>query len=151
MGLWTSDIPNIVFARVTEDFSEELKEKYEFEMTKVKYPFMEEAQVSWNKFSTSQVSDTPPEFPYITIIELPGQERGQTLDGNSLNAALFTFQVDVFDNQSEARAGECMDEVTRVMKTMRFDINSMPYPNNSQQEYRKTARFSRIIGFNDIL
>lgn len=151
MSLWTSQIPDIIFARVTEDFSEDLKKKYGFKMTKVKYPWMEEAQITWNKFSTSQVSDTPPEFPYVTIIELAGSERGKDLEGNSLNAAVFTFQVDVFDNVSEARTKNCMDEVTRIMKTMRFQIPTMASFDSKPQEYRMTARFSRVIGAGDFL
>lgn len=149
--MWTMDIPTQVFTRVTEDFSPELKSKYGFKMTKVKYEWMDEAEIIWNKFSTSQISESPPEFPYITIIELPGQERGQDLEGSSLNAALFTFQVDCIDNVNESRARNCMAEVVRIMKTMRFQVKEMPSFDSRPQEYRMTARFSRVIGYNDIL
>lgn len=149
--LWTSEIPTIVFARVTEEFSQGLKTKYGFAATKIKYPWMDEAEYVWNKFSTSQISETPPEFPYITIIELPGVEQGQDLEGKEINAATFTFQVDVFDNQSETRVKNCMAEIVRIMKSMSFSITSMPSFESRPQEYRQTARFSRIIGFNDPL
>lgn len=151
MGVWTSDISDIVYTRVTEDFSEELKKKYKIEKTEVTFPVTGETQVTWNKFSTSQVSDTPPKFPYITIVELPGAERGQDLEGTSINAALFTFQIDVYCNGSiagqnaETVAKKCMAEITRTMKTMRFSANAMPSFDSKPQEYRMTARFSRVI------
>lgn len=149
--LWTMDIPTIVFSRVTSEFSEELKTKYGIKKTTVKLPGMTEPIVTWNKFSTSQVSESPPEFPYITIIELPGQERGQDLEGSTINGALFTFQVDVYDNVGDSRPKNCMAEITRIMKSMRFQVNAMPSFDSKPQEYRMTARFSRVIGYNDNL
>jgi hypothetical protein len=149
--IWTDEIPTIVFVRVTEEFSKDLKKKYGFKATKVKYEWMDEAEYVWNKFSTSQVSETPPEFPYITIIQLPGQEIGQDLEGTSINGGLFAFQVDVYHNASESAAKECMSEVTRIMKSMRFDVSVMPSFESKPQEYRMTARFSRIIGAGDAL
>lgn len=145
MAIWTFEIPTIVFSRVMSDFSEDLKTKYKMQKIKVN------GVTTWKNFSTSQVSETPPVFPYITIIELPGAERGQDLEGSSINAALFTFQVDVFDNQNESRAKNCMAEVTRIIKTMRFSVNSMPSFDSKPQEYRQTARFSRLVGQSDIL
>lgn len=145
MAIWTFSIPDIVFSRVMNDFSEDLKTKYKMQKIKVN------GITTWKNFSTSQVSETPPVFPHITIIELPAAERGQDLEGTSINAALFTFQVDVFDNQSESRAKNCMAEVTRIMKTMRFSVNAMPSFDSKPQEYRMTARFSRIIGASNSL
>ena len=139
MGVWTFDIPSIVFSRIMSDFSEELKTKYDFKKITVN------ENTTWRNFSTSQVSETAPIFPYITVIELPGAERGQDLEGTSINAALFTFQVDVFDNTSETRTKKCMEEVVRIMKTMRFQIPTMASFDSKPQEYRMTARFSRVI------
>ena len=144
-SIWTMDIPTIVFSRIVSDFSEDLKTKYGMKKLTVN------GITTWRNFSTSQVSETPPIFPYITIIELPGQERGQDLEGTSVNGGLFTFQVDTFSNKNESEAKNCMGEVFRVMKTMRFQSNSMPSPDSKPQEYRMTARFSRIIGAGDFL
>lgn len=145
MAIWTFSIPDIVFSRVMNDFSEDLKTKYKMQKIKVN------GIVKWSNFSTSQVSETPPIFPYITIIELPGAERGQDLEGSTINGGLFTFQVDVFDNDKESKAQKCMEEVMRIMKTMRFSVNPMPSFDSKPQEYRMTARFSRIIGSGDTL
>lgn len=140
MAVWTMDIPTIVFSRIMNDFSEDLKTKYKMQKIKVN------GVTTWKNFSTSQVSETPPIFPYITVIELPGAERGQDLEGTSINGGLFSFQVDVFDNSSETRAKKCMEEVIRIMKTMRFQIPTMASFDSKPQEYRMTARFSRVIG-----
>ena len=150
--IWTDEIPTIVFVRVTEEFSKDLKKKYGFKATKVKYEWMDEAEYVWNKFSTSQVSETPPEFPYITIIQLPGQERGQDLEACHINGQLFSFQVDVYDNVSEERAKNCISEVTRIMMTvLGFRGRQMPTPNSEPQLYRMTARFEREIDEEDVI
>lgn len=151
-SIWVMDVPTIVFARIVNDFSEELKLKYGMQKITVN------GISTWRNFSTSQVSETPPIFPYITLIESPGQERGQDLEGNSINAAVFTFQVDIFCND-ERIAGQhpetvlknCMAEIIRIMKTMRFRMPIMASFDSKPQEYRMTARFSRIIGAGDIL
>lgn len=145
MAIWTFSIPDIVFSRVMNDFSEDLKTKYKMQKIKVN------GVTTWKNFSTSQVSETPPIFPYITVIELPGQERGQDLEGSSINGGLFSFQADAFSNKSEREVKECMAEVVRIMKTMRFQIPTMASFDSKPQEYRMTARFSRVIGAGDRL
>lgn len=158
MGVWTSDISDVVYTRITEDFSEDLKKKYKIEKTEVTFPSTGITQVTWNNFSTSQVSDTSDlKFPYMTIIELPGVEKGQDLEGTSINAALFTFQADAYCNGSiagntaETVVKNCMSEITRIMKTMRFSVTAIPSFESKSGEYRMTARFARAISNNDIL
>lgn len=145
MAIWTFSIPDIVFSRVMNDFSEDLKTKYKMQKIKVN------GVTTWKNFSTSQVSETPPIFPYITIIELPGAEQGQDLEGSTINGGLFSFQADAFSNKSEREVKECMAEVVRIMKTMRFSVNAMPSFESKTQEYRMIARFSRVIGAGDTL
>lgn len=142
-AIWTMDVPTKVFSRVTADFPESLKKKYK--MQKVTAGL----KTTWLNFSQSTVSETKPIFPYITVVNMPGQERGQTLEGNTINAALFTFQVDVYHNDKEEVTKECMDAIVKIFKSMMFSANVMPSFDSRPQEYRCTARFSRIIGFND--
>lgn len=144
-GIWTMDISTIVFSRIVSDFSEDLKRMYNMQKITIN------GITTWKNFSTSQISDTPPIFPYITVIELPGQERGQDLEGDVINGALFTFQVDVFDNSSESKVKNCMAEITRIMKSMRFQATSMPSFESKPQEYRMISRFSRVICSEDTL
>lgn len=145
MTIWTMEISSIVFSRIVNEFSQDLKNQYGMKKLTVN------GFTTWKNFSTSQLSQTSPVFPYITVIEQPGAERGQDLEGSSINGALFTFQVDVFDNKSESRAKACMKEIVRIMKKMRFDIPTMASFDSKPQEYRMTARFSRVIGAGDLL
>lgn len=142
-AIWAMEIPTAIFSKITENFSEDLKIKYKMQKQTVN------GVARWKNFSTSQVSEKPPIFPYITVIQLPGQERQQDLEGNSINAALFTFQVDVFDNSKESIAKGCMEEILRIMKSMQFQVNAMPAFDSKFQQYRMTVRFQRIIGAGD--
>lgn len=144
-SIWTMDIPTIVFSRIVSDFSEDLKTKYGMKKLTVN------GIITWRNFSTSQVSETPPIFPYITVVELPGQETGKDLERTFINGALFTFQIDIFDNQSESRVKGCMKEVMRIMKTMMFLAKPMPSFDSKPQEYRMTARFTREIDQYDVI
>lgn len=139
------DMADKIYAILVNQFPERLKKKYKFKRTTVN------GVTQWLNFSKSSVSETKPIFPYITFLELPGQERGQTLEGDSINAAVFTFQVDVYDNAKEETTRECMAEIVKIMKSMRFQGSSMPAPDSRPQEYRSTARFSRLIGSLDMI
>lgn len=143
-GLWTMDMADTIYARVVADFPESLKKKYKFQKITVN------GDTRWQNFSKSSVAlDTKPVFPYITFVELPGQERGQTLEGDSINAAYFTFQADVYHNAKEDVTKECMAAIVKIMKAMRFDAKAMPSFDSKPQEYRSTARFSRVISEHD--
>lgn len=145
-GLWTMDMADAIYARVVADFPESLKKKYKFQKITVN------GVTRWQNFSNSSVAlDTKPVFPYITFVELPGQERGRDLEANTINAALFSFQVDVYDNSKENTTKECMAAIVKIMKTMMFEAKPLPAPDSRQQEYRSTARFSRVISKNDIV
>lgn len=145
-GLWTMDMADAIYARVVADFPESLKKRYGFKKITAN------GDTRWQNFSKSSVAlDTKPVFPYITLIELPGQERGQTLEGDSINAAYFTFQADVYHNAKEDITKECMAEIVKIMKAMRFDARAMPSPDSKPQEYRSTARFSRVISRYDLV
>ena len=78
-------------------------------------------------------------------------EVGADLEGREINAGTFTFQIDVYDNRSQNRAKEVMSEVVRIMKGMRFFINSMPEFSSSNGIHRCTMRARRVIGSGDIL
>ena len=61
------------------------------------------------------------------------------------------FQIEVTTNTKMDEAKEVMDEVVRIMKTMRFQVTSMPEFQNTDSVYRRVARFRRIIGADDVL
>ena len=65
-------------------------------------------------FSTVGSSDARAVFPFVYIQLLPSTEQGQDIEGNTINAGLFTFQIEVTDNQTQSRAKDVMSEVKRL-------------------------------------
>lgn len=133
MAMWTSKISPIVFTEVKTKGNKALQ---------TDYPDI--------RFTTSNRAPTTAKFPTVYIHELPGVEQGSTLEGTSINAVLSSFQIDVTDNVSQNRVNEVMSEVVSIMKSMRFQVISMPEFQNTDDVYRATARFRRMIGAGDI-
>ena len=136
MADWTDRISSVVFTRIKNEFSSSLKTKY---------------KMTSSNFSTVGSSDTPAVFPFVYINLLPSVERGQDIEGNTINAGLFTFQIEVTDNQTQARAKDVMSEVKRIMKSMRFTVQCTPTLEDTKDTHRAIMRCNRRIGSNDIL
>ena len=136
MADWTDMISSNVFTRIKNEFSSTLKTKY---------------KMADSNFSTVGSSDTPAVFPFVYIQLLPSVEQGQDLEGNTINAGLFTFQIEVTDNQSQTRAKDVMSEVKRIMKSMRFTVQCTPTLEDTKDTHRAIMRCTRIIGSCDIL
>lgn len=136
MSDWTDRISSIVFTRIKNDFSSKLKTKY---------------KMTSSNFSTVGSSDTPAVFPFVYIQLLPSAEQGQDIEGNTINAGLFTFQIEVTDNQSQTRAKDVMSEIKRIMKSMRFTVQPTPTLEDTKDTHGSIMRCNRRIGSNDIL
>ena len=136
MADWTDRISSVVFTRIKNEFSSSLKTKY---------------KMTSSNFSTVGSSDTPAVFPFVYIQLLPSTEQGQDIEGNAINAGLFTFQIEVTDNQSQTRAKDVMSEVKRIMKSMRFTVQTTPTLEDTKDTHRAIMRCNRRIGSNDIL
>lgn len=135
MGVeWVSMLPSIIFSRIKNEFSSKLKTKYE---------------MTSNNFSTIGSSNTPAVFPFVYVQMLPALEKGQDLVGTSINAGLFTFQIDVTDNKTQERTNEVAFEILRIMKGMGFEVISMPSFEITKDTHRSTARYRRLIGDGD--
>ena len=135
--IWVMALPSIVFTRIKTEFSSKLKEKY---------------SITGKNFSTVGSSDTPPVFPFIYLQSIEPIETGMDLEGTNINGGIFSFQVDVIDNQSQTRAKEVMTEILRIMKKMGFKCSPMPsFDNSSKNVFRMVARFRKNIDENDIL
>ena len=133
---WIMLVPSVVFSRIKGTFSEELKIKY---------------SMTGSNFSTTDSMNKAAVFPFVYVHALPASEVGADLSGEEINAGNFTFQVDVYDNKSQGRAREVMTEVIKIMKGMRFNVNSMPEFSTSDNVHRCTMRARRIIGSGDVL
>ena len=136
MADWTDRISSIVFTRIKNEFSSSLKTKY---------------KMTNSNFSTVGSSDSEPVFPFVYVQLLPSAEAGQDIEGNTINAGLFTFQIEVTDNQTQARAKDVMSEVKRIMKSMRFTVQCTPTLEDTKDTHRAIMRCNRIIGSCDIL
>lgn len=137
MSDWVMLVPSFVFSRIKADFSQKLKNQY---------------GMTGEHFSTVNRKTADAKFPTILVQNLPSVEQGADLEGSTINAGLFSFQVDVFDNRSQGRTREVMTEVVRIMKEMRFQVVAMPeFEASSDGTYRCTARFRRLIGSGDVL
>ena len=132
--MWTTNIQNTVLTRIKAEGNKQLKSKY---------PDI--------RFTTSSKTQTNPKFPTVYVKRMQGAERGQTLDGQSVNAILSSFQIEVADNVSDDRAQEVADVVYEIMKSMRFQVLGEPIADNTDSEYRNIARYQRLIGANDII
>ena len=136
MAEWTDRISSVVFTRIKNEFSSSLKTKY---------------KMTSSNFSTVGSSDTPAVFPFVYVQLLPSAEQGQDIEGNTINAGLFTFQIEVTDNQTQARAKDVMSEIKRIMKSMRFTVQCTPTLEDTKDTHRAIMRCNRIIGSCDIL
>ena len=136
MADWTDIISSNVFTRIKNEFSSSLKTKY---------------KMTSSNFSTVGSSDTPAVFPFVYVQLLPSAETGQDLEGATINAGLFTFQIEVTDNQTQARAKDVMSEIKRIMKSMRFTVQCTPTLEDTKDTHRAIMRCNRIIGSCDIL
>lgn len=122
-----------------------------FSLIKAKFSAKIKAKYKDLNFTTSDRSSTKPKFPTVYIHLLESPEIGSTLEGTEIPGINATFQIDVTDNQSQARADEVAKEILRIMKTMRFKPVGMPFHDNSGDTYRTVSRYRRPIGEGDIL
>ena len=136
MADWTDRISSVVFTRIKNEFSNTLKTKY---------------KMTSSNFSTVGSSETPAVFPIVYIQLLPSAEAGQDIEGNTINAGLFTFQIEVTDNKKQVIAKDVMSEVKRIMKSMRFTVQPTPDIQDTKDTHRAIMRCNRRIGSDDIL
>lgn len=136
MNDWYMMIPLMVFTRLEQDFSQTIKDAY---------------NMTHSNFSTVGSSDTPAVFPFVYVQTLPATEQGRDLQGTSVNGALFSFQIEVYSNKTQTEARKVMSEVMRIMKTMGFEITSMPSFESTKDVHRMISRFRRMFGADDKL
>lgn len=97
------------------------------------------------------VAPTNPKFPTILALELPNTEQGNDLQGIDIVALMYGVQIEVTDNKKQANAKRVMNEVIKIMKSMRFSVIQMPEITYANGVYRSVARFRRMIASGDNL
>lgn len=135
MADWIMSLQSIVFSRIKSDFSSEIKTELGMKDT---------------SFSTVNSLNKNAEFPFVYIHLLPSNETDADMEGNEVNAGLFTFQIEVTDNKSQSRARTAMSEIVKIMKSMRFQVTATPEIDTGDT-HRAVARFRRSIASEDVL
>ena len=131
MNEWILMVPLKVFTKIKTDFSKATKELY---------------GMTDKNFSTVPNNGSDAVFPFVYVNALPAEEVGMDLNGDAINGGLFTFQIDVYDNKSQARTRKVMANIITIMKSMGFEVIAMPNFENASEPFRMVARFRRVIG-----
>ena len=97
-------------------------------VTQVDYRIMEQLGDRYPNLNvTSDVSDTPAKFPNICLYEENGQETGNDLNNQTVNAMRSYFHVVVTTNTSRADAMYIRGFVLDIMKYLRYTLISSDY------------------------
>lgn len=130
--MWTKYIESSVFSRIKNEGLNALADIY---------PDI--------NYTTEEEAPTEAQFPTVYVHELPSVEQGADLEGTSINAMLVTIQVDVTDNKSKSRVKAVMNEVTKTMKSMQFQVVASPDIVTNDDVHKGTARYRRLIAQGD--
>ena len=139
--MWATEIDTTVLSRLRSRGYTDLKKKY----TNI-------------NFTDNDRAPTDPKFPTVFYINISSAERGQTLDGKSMNALLHSVQIEVSDNGTPVAnkpqnyaIKDVMSKICEYMKDMGYEIVNMPFFQNTDSVYRMVARFRRMTGANDVI
>ena len=133
--MWATEIDTTVLSRLRSRGYADLKKEY---------PNI--------NFTDDDRAPIDPKFPTVFYINISSAERGQTLDGKTVNALLHSVQIEVSDNsQTNATVKAVMSKICDYMKDMRYEVVNMPFFQNTDNVRRMVARFRRTIGANDVI
>lgn len=134
---WVADRQTTIYSRVNGILLSKLKRKY---------PTLIVTQ--------DNATPTKTQLPSIYIYFIGAYERGQTLDGTTINAVNMTAEVHV-KTQNDNGAIDNNDiawEVVDAFKTFGFTAEMPPMAtSNYDGVYESVSRFSRIIGQGDLI
>ena len=133
MNEWIFDIDDIVLSDIEQYVTDELLDVY---------PDL--------FFTSSDYNSSDPSFPTVVVKGIDSREQGMTLKNDTINAVLYSIQVDVYANTKQQDAKRVMGSVMDALKKLQFTIFSMPEFKNTDV-FRMTLRARRMIGANDIL
>ena len=134
---WVADRQTTIYSRVNAILQSKLKSKY---------PHLRVTQ------DNAMPTDT--QLPTIYVSFIGATERGQTLDGSTINAVVMTAEVHVktSNEQGAIDNNDIAWEVVDAFKTLRFNATMPPMAtSNFDGVYESVSRFSRIIGQGDVI
>lgn len=133
---WGADLLPIVFTRLKNGLSNDTKTFY---------------GITNKNFSTVANSTTQTVFPFICVRSVAPRETMQTISNNEIAGITLTIQIDVITNTTQSDADNIAYELLDIMKQMKFNVSSMPSFESNIDEYRSTARYTRLIGASETL
>lgn len=107
------------------------------------------------KYTNLQISTDPKDidetqFPTIYIQTLECAEVSPSLSNTEISGIRANFQIDVYTTE-KVDGKEVANEIIRVLKSLAFYINAMPYTMFANGTYRTIIRCNRVIGSGDTL
>ena len=103
-------------------------------------------------FTMDDSENTPAKFPNVYMY-FDVTERGQTLDGQTVNAVYMTVRTKVSASKSQGNvvAQKVNAEVRDEMKLLMFNVSGSPIPTTLGDVKIINANYGRVIGHDDPL
>ena len=134
---WVADRQTTIYSRAKAILTSKLKSKY-----------------STLYVTEDNITPTDTQFPTVYITFLTSAERGQTLDGTTINAVTMTAEVHVKTTKAQGilTNNDVSWEVVEAFKTMGFiaTIPNIPV-SNIDGVYESVSRFSRLVAQGDVI
>lgn len=134
---WVADRQTTIYSRVNGILLSRLKDKYKSLLV-----------------TQDNATPTKTQLPTVYIAFIGASERGQTLEGNTINAVVMTAEVHVKTSSEQGAIvnNDIAWEVVDAFKTMGFEASMPPMAtSNFDGVYESVSRFSRIIGQGDVI
>jgi hypothetical protein len=134
---WVADRQTTIYSRVSAILDAKLGDKYD------------ELNVTMDNALSQDAM-----FPTVYITFVAANERGQTLDGTTINAVNMTVEVHIKTSNAQGMIvnSEVAWEVVEAFKTMGFTAIMPNIPiSNIDGVYESVSRFSRLIGQGDVI
>jgi len=135
--MWVYDRQTTVYSRVKAMTTAKLKSKYP------------------NTYVTQDnATPTNSQFPTIYVAFIGSNERGQTIDGTTINAVNMTVEVHIKTTKTQGVAAnnEIAWTLVEIFKTMGFTATMPNIPTSDVNGvYESVSRYSRVIGQGDVI
>lgn len=124
--------------------------------SKAKAMLLSQLRSKYPDLNVTEDDATPvnPKFPTVYITFYNAGERGQTLDGSTINGVYLTVEahIKVSKSQGVTVNNEVAWTLVDIFKTMLFEA-TMPNIaiSNADGVYESVTRFARVIGQGDVI
>ena len=138
MASWIADVESKIYTVIKYKGEQNLKSKY-----KNIY------------YTTDSQATTQTSFPTVYVNFMSNDERGQDLEGKTMNAFLCTLQLDVTVSKTQGQVG-AKEVIWQAIDTLKsyygFDIFDLPkFIDTGNETVRIVARARRIIGASETI